>query len=409
MKYLKIIFVVELALLIIFSQSKLTEANSSSPKAIIQIQNLDQLSEFFNANTNKITHTIPFSLNLDGSNSTGEKLSYAWGYPEGKTYNSKNPRSYRFEKAGNYIISLKITDLNGNSNLANIYINALRKSESTKSAKKPPKSFQNGDLSKQIFITEIFPNPKGKDQNQEWIELYNAGTNDVNLGNWEILQTSDENKTSKILLSNELLIEKQRFLVVHTTKALRNSKNTIFLKDFENNEISKIHYSTSKEEQSLSLIPVKNLQTNKAKKTWQWTPPTPKKANKTLYLVEGEILESKANKSNYEIKIDNAKVPNLTYLINTPNLKILEIAFQKNNKIKALAKKESSQFVIMKLEITNKEPKSEIKSKNYYLEILIVIIFLSGLNLIFLKKPKVSPSPSLHCKSSVQFDLWSPH
>lgn len=37
-----------------------------------------------------------------------------------------------------------------------------------------------------VFINEILPSPKGADETDEWIELYNSNNSDVDLSNWQI-------------------------------------------------------------------------------------------------------------------------------------------------------------------------------------------------------------------------------
>jgi hypothetical protein len=72
---------------------------------------------------------IPFSINLDGSNSydpDGDALFYKWIYPD-ETFNTKNPKSYKIEKSGNYEISLTVTDEFGASDTEKIQITALNK------------------------------------------------------------------------------------------------------------------------------------------------------------------------------------------------------------------------------------------------------------------------------------------
>ena len=61
------------------------------------------------------------------------------------------------------------------------------KTSSTKTKTKSTKAlYKNGDLSDQVIISEIFPNPKGTDTKKEWVEMTNMGETDINLGNWTL-------------------------------------------------------------------------------------------------------------------------------------------------------------------------------------------------------------------------------
>lgn len=85
------------------------ETSFISPKAIITLQwKLSHNKTFFN---NKLTcHNVDeCSVNLDGSQSEGKKLSYFWDFGNGKTFDKKNPASYKFT-TGTYFISLTVSD-----------------------------------------------------------------------------------------------------------------------------------------------------------------------------------------------------------------------------------------------------------------------------------------------------------
>ncbi len=131
----------------------------------------------------------------------------------------------------------------------------------------------------QIEISEILPNPKGKDKNNEWIELYNPNQHEINLKNWQIIESdpTDINKKSKkILLPDSLVISGKSYLVLRdkTLKiTLLNKNSKIELKDPQNNIIDTVSYKKAKDGLSLSKIIIKN------KKAWVWTSPSKDKPN----------------------------------------------------------------------------------------------------------------------------------
>ncbi len=49
-----------------------------------------------------------------------------------------------------------------------------------------------------IFINEILPNPEGPDETDEWIELYNSNSFEVDLSGWKIQDTTGTTKTHTI-------------------------------------------------------------------------------------------------------------------------------------------------------------------------------------------------------------------
>lgn len=49
----------------------------------------------------------------------------------------------------------------------------------------PAMSYPSG-----VFINEIMPNPRGADETEEWIELYNSNNSDLDLSGWQIQDTA---------------------------------------------------------------------------------------------------------------------------------------------------------------------------------------------------------------------------
>ncbi|MBI5754727.1 lamin tail domain-containing protein [Candidatus Peregrinibacteria bacterium] len=126
----------------------------------------------------------------------------------------------------------------------------------------------NGNLSKNIFFSEIFPNPKGSDASDEWIELENTGESDVNLGNWKI-----EEKGGKThALSHELVVPAYGWLTLYRTESgvsLNNSSEELSLFNFESTLIDSIEYEKAPEEQSFTKIRIKDHDN-----FWEWTEET---------------------------------------------------------------------------------------------------------------------------------------
>ncbi len=128
-----------------------------------------------------------------------------------------------------------------------------------------------------IRINEFIPNPEGNDSatmpDGEWIELYNYGTETIDLTGL-ILK---DNRGTEISITDtttyDPIIEPETFIVVYMNKAFGFLNNDGFEKiellSQSNQKIDEITYSDSKEGNSWSLI----------KDTWQITKPTPNQEN----------------------------------------------------------------------------------------------------------------------------------
>ncbi len=84
------------------------------------------------------------------------------------------------------------------------------------------------DYSDDIIISEIFPNPEGSDNEDEFIELYNSGDMDVNLLGWRL---GDESK-KRFEFKEERIISPDGHLVIYRSEskiALNNTGDSVKL------------------------------------------------------------------------------------------------------------------------------------------------------------------------------------
>ncbi len=146
-----------------------------------------------------------------------------------------------------------------------------------------------GQLSDDIEISEIYPDPKGSDTTEEWIEITNGGDEIVDLGNWTI---DDGPKGSEpYLIPEGTIINPGESIVLEradTGIALNNSRDSVRLSDFTGEIIDEISYESTQEGQSYAKIELeeaKNLQAStnfmglRSKTIWEWTDPSPGTAN----------------------------------------------------------------------------------------------------------------------------------
>ena len=65
----------------------------------------------------------------------------------------------------------------------------------------------------QIKINEILPNPDGSDSGQEWVELYNAGTEAIRVDGWTI-ETASSSWSSRVSLPADTTLEPGQFYLI---------------------------------------------------------------------------------------------------------------------------------------------------------------------------------------------------
>ncbi|MBT5016140.1 lamin tail domain-containing protein [Candidatus Peregrinibacteria bacterium] len=173
----------------------------------------------------------------------------------------------------------------------------------------------NGDLSENIILSEIMPNPEGTDTDTEWIEIYNTSTTDINLGNWSL--DDAEGGSAPFVFPANTVVEAQDFLVIYRNEsglALNNDTDSVRLFDFEENLQDSATYEGSapegqsyarilvEEQASASffsyIIPVAqaksfdNSPTNWETVPWEWTKEiTSGYLNPIYYLIHGVVEE----------------------------------------------------------------------------------------------------------------------
>ena len=137
------------------------------------------------------------------------------------------------------------------------------------------------DFSDQVIISEIFPNPAGRDNTNglyEWIELYNNSEKDVNLSGWQLDDIL--NKGSKPHTIESMIIKANDYILLSSdvTKVIfNNSGDEINLLWPDGSVVEKVSYGKSQEGHSYSLS---------SEEIWFWNEDiTPGKENKVQKII----------------------------------------------------------------------------------------------------------------------------
>lgn len=105
-----------------------------------------------------------------------------------------------------------------------------------------------------VFINEVLPNPKEKDDAGEFIELYNPGSTSIDLSGWEI---HDASATGKYIFPSGKSIPALGYLIVTDqdfTLSLNNSNETLTLWDKDKRVVHEVRYEKTKEGVALGLV-----------------------------------------------------------------------------------------------------------------------------------------------------------
>jgi competence ComEA-like helix-hairpin-helix protein len=113
-----------------------------------------------------------------------------------------------------------------------------------------------------VIINEILPNPKGADETDEWIELYNSNNFDVDLSGWQI--QDKEGTVTTYTIPQSVKISLDGFLVFKrpdTKIMLNNDKDGLDLLTPDKKIVDSVDYTSAPLNQSY----------NKTYSGWQWS------------------------------------------------------------------------------------------------------------------------------------------
>ncbi len=117
---------------------------------------------------------------------------------------------------------------------------------------------------KTIKVNEILPNPQGKENKKEYIELYNFGKREINLKNWQL---RDSSKNGQYVFLKNTVIKPGDYLVVYRSVfkfALNNAgREEVFLLNPNGELVDSIKYENAKENISYGF--------DRKNKKWRWS------------------------------------------------------------------------------------------------------------------------------------------
>ncbi len=195
---------------------------------------------------------------FDGSDSEdkdGDSLFFNWDFGDGIKLDLPSP-GHTYLKEGVYVLKLTVSDGEEESIV-----------EKTIKVIEENKEVDAGEIN--VIINEVFPNPKGVDKENEFIEIKNNGDNRVNLKGWKLADTKDEYK-----FEEDFFLNAKEIVVIEKTDSkisLNNTSEEIKLLDSGQNLVSSVKYDFSFEDNAFALGKNNN---------WFWTTmPTPGEEN----------------------------------------------------------------------------------------------------------------------------------
>ncbi|MFN7160416.1 MAG: lamin tail domain-containing protein [Candidatus Gracilibacteria bacterium] len=205
----------------------------------------------------KVSGAVPFHLNLTGEGSSDIYgiESYLWDFGDGTVSAEMNPTDHIYSIAGSYTVSLKVTNVLGDTATKTIHIDVLPVSSGGTSGniQTIPNNVCSSSIETNVILSEIFPNPKGVDTGAEWIEIYNPTNEHITF--CDIFLDDEEGGSMPVSLKGRQ-ISSQSYLIlsdIDTKITLGNTSDAVrLLYGSEKEVVDMVTYKDAKEGMSYS-------------------------------------------------------------------------------------------------------------------------------------------------------------
>jgi uncharacterized protein YdeI (BOF family)/plastocyanin len=204
------------------------------------------------------------SVSFDGTDSLdpdGDSLSCSWDFDDGESGTGCST-THTFEKAGIFTVTLTVNDGRGEQDTDTVRITVSE-----------GQSGQSGSFSSDVIINEFLPNPEGSDNQGEFIEIFNEGSETVDLFGWQL--DDEEGGSSPYTIPDGTSIVAGEYLVFYreaTGISINNSGDAVRLLYPNGNVADEVRYEGSAREGEAYA--------QDSAGSWKWTnTPTPGKAN----------------------------------------------------------------------------------------------------------------------------------
>lgn len=219
----------------------------------------------------------------------------------------------------------------------------------------------------QVFINEVLPNPKGKDQNKEWIELYNDSSEAVNIEEWKLKINNKNTKfqTAKILPPQSV--------TAIEIKTLPNKASTIELISPNDKVEDQINYGKSPNGLSFNRINIVKEKVSEI--TYQWSEPTKNSENNELQILSGTVYKNQ-NDNLFELKTKNG-TEYISLEAEKFNPYLISLILRKNHEVKVLTEKINGEKYLLQIKITNNKTFTEKRKTDlpiFYLLIPAILL-----------------------------------
>ncbi len=243
-----------------------------------------------------------------------------------------------------------------------------------------------------IRLNEIHPNPDGKDQGNEWLEIINNKKEDISLSGWTLTTSTKSQKLpdKTVKAGNIALIGGKELKI-----SLKNNEETLTLLDQNNNIVDQISYEKAPKGKSISRVSV--IKDKKSYLFLDWADATKNQKNQSYLSLNGKIISEPVIQDEYFFEIAEKNYNNkyTVYFNENYDFEQLKNSFKKGAELLILAEKQNKGLLLKEFKILKSAPIAaeteinetkntlpQIKERYYYMIplFLLVILLLSFFN-----------------------------
>lgn len=248
------------------------------------------------------------------------------------------------------------------------------------------KIYQDGDISDELEITEILPNPDGTDTGSEWIEIHNNSDENINMGNWQL--DDSENGSKPYTFSDETTLNKNSYLVVFSKESklnLGNKNDEVRLLAPDGDTIDEVAYESAPSGMSYAKLqfildkrPIASLTpTSSTEEKWEWTSKITKGAENPKYeMFTAKVADEIGDKNSFKATVNGTNIE-IKFAGETLDPRIAKATLKKDAVLEIEAKKISEDLYELKTYKIKSTPVEEETEKKTQIPKIIAILALA--------------------------------
>lgn len=239
-------------------------------------------------------------------------------------------------------------------------------------------------VSGSLVISELMPNPEGKDKGKEWIELQNISDSDLDLSGFVI---DDEDGGSKPYALNGKIIAGGVWVLeeIDTGLQLGNTSDSVRLFGRDGRLIDEVTYEGARDGMSYSRFFVAD------EFVWEWTEDVTKgESNKSIFVIVGQIEKGVDEDSPYlfQIRTNVGELVDVSYKESLVPAGLAKITFEVGAKVELFVSEVDGGYELESFELLEQPGDLSDQEATFVWRVLVLLLGCIVLGFVYREKIK---------------------